>query len=350
MENVTAELEKIIDRLMNEFSPSQAYTNREFIKEFTSVVPKEYYTQGWNIAKEYFHMGLPKLISTQYGGFWFFAMNELLSLYESSSHTEREKLLKLMEKLNRLYVFIFFNSLVMKYIPYNFNVSLWNQAIERSRTRYFKQGLEWIADKLSQSIVDRLIKKLELRSREKPLLLVKSFYELRHRVAQIVKPVVAVYYKLLTLEKAKYSSHTNDDAYGITSAGFSVLDRFLHWWPLFVEKEGYNIDKFVRKKVSSQCLSSWVDTFLDVIKKTGSAGGFNIYDMHYVLQNMLRGVRDVQFWLSDEKLRSMFVTHLPNIPFEEKPVMCFLQTLYNVFTYFLSKSKTSKRPKKGDMI
>lgn len=303
--------EQVIDRLHGTFlsAGSGYYVVPDFVKRFSEIVPPEYVKEGWDYIKEYFQESLPNLLSTNYAGFWFFVAKLCYQV------EDRKLASRTLYKLNNLYVFIFFNSLIKKFFPHGFDYKVWSEAIQRSKSRYMKQGFESVADLLGKDLAN----KMSVGKYSKGTIgeLVKAYYELRHRVSQIVKPIVVIYYRLKTIEA------------GARDGTDTVSHVFLVWFKEIL-RDNRQLKQYLSKTISNQCKDK-VDLYVDRLKNA------DIFTIEYILRNVLRGVKDTTFWLADEKMRSLWENLYFNEEFTEQNVVCFLEILYNIYKFYLLK-------------
>lgn len=339
------EVEKIITNLLDSLkggnqAGNTPYINPQFVKIFDKIVPKQYIKAGWDITKGYFSTSLPKLLATNYSGFWFYVTEKALGEYKQSVHNKQKiiQLEKLLYNLNYLYFFVFFNSLVKKHVPYNFDYQIWLEAINKSKSRYFKQGFEYIADTFAKSVTTKLLSgHYQKRDNQHELLpLVKTYYELRHRTSQIVKPVMVIYYRLHTLKKTLYSNQSSDMvSYDTDSQTFQQL---IIWWNELFRTDYNSVKTFVQqyiKKTKTPCDNDYIDMMLRGMSH------INPEHLDYILKNLKRGVWDMEFWKADDILVSIFRSNYNGIDIDDSTTLCFLKVLYAVYMYFITKKRQS---------
>jgi len=245
---------------------------QQFYSTFLKVVPKELIQSGWDIIKEYFSQRLPKLLSSPYAGYWFYCVDLAYRAIDRNYQLVTEFL----RRLNRVYTLIHINSLVFKFIPHHFDPETWNKAVISSKVKYLKMGHEFVADVFSKSLTKRLEEKYFNMGRRG---LIKAYFELRHRVAQMIKHVITTYYVLARVKQSKTS--VSNEQY----VSRSLI--FLHQLSLSPPEIQ---EDFVSQLHECEAITrKFIENFSNI----------NQQSLEFVVRNIVQGVSDVSFYLNN---------------------------------------------------
>lgn len=367
-------LKEIIEKLTENLKHGESgtpYLNPMFIKVFEKEVPQNYIKSGWDIAKGYFKTSLPSLIATKYGGFWFYvsyrSIKELrmlvearvtndLSIGRTNASDRIVALTNLIYDLNNLYVLIFFNSLIRKHVPYNFDYNLWNVAVEKSKAKYMKNGLEYIMKTFGESITEKMVRgkyftmgtgnnNEKQPSIQNILPLIKAYYELRHRTSQVVKPVMIVYYKLLELKKSTYRSEADTLLqHDVDTPAIRLLKM---WWNYMYETEheyklmkSFVLTYIAKRNPPKACAKDILSHMFDICKN------ISFDNVDFILKNLIRGVWDINFWRQDPIIQNIFKSYLKTLDYSKENITCLLKVLYTIYIY-ITKEKGDKLNQQG---
>lgn len=288
------------------------YVLPDFVKTFTKTVKKEVLMDGETVVKEIFPKP-PKLLNTAYAFYWFNVMKFCYDNY----HEDKEKILDLAKKLNYLYGFIHFNSLVKKLIPYNFDANLFQQAVQKSKAVYLKMGIPEANRIITESVTKKILE--NHYSKDWKLNLVRGFYEIRHRLAQITKPTVAIYYKLKQEQGLNKNTSGNDTN--------TLSDKFFVLLPEVIKNVKANKQNY--SYLFSEKCNLYFEIFLDKLQN------IDHYILEYIILTYLKTQNDLDYWITDDKLEEVFKSVYYNIEFNKETAECFLNTLVIVYKEFL---------------
>lgn len=157
-------------------------------------------------------------------------------------------------KLTLFQSYLNFAFVMKKHFPVKFNEQLFKVAIQKSKAKYLKKGLDYALTIVSKSAVDKLFDEY-LNKYPQEQAFIKMYYaKLRHKISQIVKVVAKEYYKLelLSGRETKDTELSKEDMTNL------MVERILR----FIKT--YDKQSIIELYGSQQCINH-ISDFIDLV-------------------------------------------------------------------------------------
>lgn len=316
-QDISKDLLKTISTLIAYFKRDEINLAKiDLPKVFYETVKAEYLKSGYEVIKEIFPHSTPKMLDTNYAAFWFFCID-----YTCKTEMENNEKKKFLESLSELFVYVHINSIIRKHVPYNFDYNIWWEAVQRSKSRYLKKGgLSLLVNIMKENTTYRLLFGPYKNYCENKKLYVKSYYMLRHKISQILKPILEIYYALIEIKKKHKTVNDKLSGADITESG--TVREFIVWFDDIVEQK-----ELIQKVKNKKCLKA-VYTYLFKLRE------LSLSEKEHIIKYSLRKVFEENFWKEDPVMVKIYDDTLDFKNF----IKCFItliNEIYDLYTTYL---------------